>query len=115
MRVDDLVTWLRDQLDEDERFARHMENAVWPAEWPDDAARQFSAYWTPPRVLAEVDAKRRMVGRLAETLASSSEYFTVESCDEPDAILAERMLRLLALPYGDRPGFNPQWAIAAVA
>lgn len=107
---DDLVARLRHawdererQLDEDERAAL----AWMPFGNPTDADRDHIARRDPARVLAEVErgrrdiaAKRRILDKLAETLATSSEYFTVESCDELDAILAENVLRLLAEAEG---------------
>lgn len=74
---------------------------------PGDADADHIARHDPARVLAEVDrgrrdiaAKRRILDKLTETLATASEYFTVESCDELDAILAEGVLRLLAEAEG---------------
>jgi hypothetical protein len=72
--------------------------------------------WDPARVLrevadqrAEIDAKRRILDLCAETLATASEYFTVESCDEDAAILVERTVRLLALPHAGRDGYDESW------
>lgn len=90
VRVDDLVTWLRAQLDADERAARLCDAQDWRVAsygtivdrdvdgWRSapDAARVFSfvqherdyeaehaAEWDPGRVLAEVHAKRRILDR----------------------------------------------------
>jgi hypothetical protein len=129
--VSDLITWLRAQLDEDEQVASAASPGPWRSNAEHDeihavdgitvaegfalSGRQLRATvdhivrWDPARALAEVDAKRRILDLLAETLNGASEYFTVESCDEVDAILAERTMRLLALPYAERPGYREEW------
>ncbi|RAN92647.1 hypothetical protein GAR05_06139 [Micromonospora saelicesensis] len=140
--MDDLVTWLCAQLDEDERAAKAATSAPWwhnPGKvWLDpEAFEQFDrakgeefvgygesplsgcvaatgpashaqsmadaehiARHDPARVLAEVDAKRRildlmMPGRPVYPGAYGQAYRDV--------------LRLLALPYADRPGYRDEW------
>lgn len=48
----------------------------------------------PARVLAEVEAKRRIVARLADESSRRYDYDT---------------LRLLALPYADHPDYDEAW------
>ena len=55
----------------------------------------------PARVLAEVAAKRRIVDGLADADPYSG-YITA-------TFTAEDALRLLALPYADRPGYREEW------
>ena len=131
----DLVEWLRAQLDEDERIARAASGEEWGAISPtqpyavfDVAAykanttlrtvgaiagvehaedRAHIAEHDPARVLREIDAKRRL-------LAVHRPYVA-----EPDqaclgcagGIEFERcpVVRLLALPYADRPGYREDW------
>jgi hypothetical protein len=57
----------------------------------------------PVRVLAEVDAKRRILDGLAGALDRHADYIT-------GAFTAEDVLHLLALPYRDHPGYRPEWA-----
>jgi hypothetical protein len=88
----DLITWLRAQLDEDERVARAFAARL--------DAHLFETGWGPARVLAEVDAKRRildlmMPGRPVYPGAYGQAYRDV--------------LRLLALPYADRDGYRDEW------
>jgi hypothetical protein len=144
--IDDLIPWLRAQLDEDERVARAATAARWwhnPGKaWLDPAAfeafdlskgEEFVGYGESPlsgcvaatgpashaqsmadaehialhdpaRVLAEVDAKRRI-------LALHDEQ---HDCDGDPRSYADpyegcRTLRLLALPYADRPGYREEW------
>lgn len=87
-----------------------------------EAVGEYIVSWDPARVLAECDAKRRIVelhksaGRLCtgdpdlpeswhdycDTCGSGEpyEYPTPWPCDT---------LKLLALPYADRPGYREDW------
>lgn len=105
--MDELVTWLRAQLDDDERVARQVmaEPVGFYIEAETDATNIMTvgAYihrWTPKRVLAEVDAKRRVI----ETCA-----FWLYEDDRGIDPCASSTLRLLALPYADRPGYLDEW------
>lgn len=119
--TDELVGWLRAQLDEDERVAREAgyRASAWPlgdtwwlegvehnvvgAEeaycYPHNAAH--IARWDPARVLAEVDAKRRII-------EDAEFWMWNDDRGGPDPMSASA-LRLLALPYADRPGYREQW------
>jgi hypothetical protein len=155
--MDDLVQWLRAQLDEDERIARAAsggtvvgESGSWKPtpggdEW--EASRtdcdedellvalrpglprppqvmsglwgavvsfrpefedpgvssplpqfQHAARHDPARVLREVDAKRRILDAYENYDREAPEL------DVPDSVV-----RLLALPYADRPGYRDDW------
>lgn len=132
--MDDLVQWLRAQLDEDERIAREATERQPYDEWdavgagddddvsrshwevvkiarmsPTPAARSLAlhiAEWDPARVLAEVDAKRRII----DLHKGVNDY-----CAECDLVRSNypyhpcTTLRLLALPYADRPGYREEW------
>jgi hypothetical protein len=117
--MDDLVTWLRAQLDEDERVARAASDWPWEATISssgeqgdvqgvtsafedyccsaEDAAH--IARWDPARVLAEVDAKRQMLDWLAESELSDGTTWSFNG---------DELLKLLALPYADRSGFREE-------
>lgn len=125
--MDDLVRWLGAQLDEDERIARAVEDrsAPWDGQWMADgnsAVRTYNGHvlfyrhdsgplkpgladhvaeWDPARVLREIDAKRRLVEGLAGADPEAG-YIT-------GTFTAVDALRLLALPYADRPGFKEEW------
>jgi hypothetical protein len=111
--MDDLVTWLRAQLDEDERVARSA--ASFPYQAPSNAPwereriiaervggrsravathRIVATFANPARVLAEVDAKRRILDEAIRLESYDSEF---------------QFLELLALPYADRPGYLEEW------
>lgn len=75
---------------------------------PRDA--QHAAFWDPARVLRLVESTRKTLALVEATLATAFAYFTVESCDEDDAILAEQVLRQIAVPFDDQPGYRTEWA-----
>ncbi|MFG2372578.1 DUF6221 family protein [Streptomyces sp. NPDC048504] len=112
--MDDLVQWLRAQLDEDERILREANTSP---EMVTGIPRSYAAapvalhigeFAGPERVLREIAAKRSM-------LAIHRPY--VPEPDQAclgcaDAIMFRwcPIVRLLALPYADRPGYRPEWA-----
>ncbi|MFD8866035.1 DUF6221 family protein [Streptomyces sp. NPDC059590] len=133
--MDELVRWLGEQLDEEEAAAfaaghlltGHLAlrwgaagSDVWPQEQVEgvqaervvagDLMEEMPGYEVararalhiaghdPDRVMGEIDAKRRMIGRIKSNAA-------VMGWDEVHGDL----LRLLALPYADRPGYLEKW------
>jgi len=134
----DLVRWLGVQLDEDERIARAAGERVDP-DWGDDEEHVYSlphgypvafgsvdsymdgglrthiAEHDPARVLRETDTKRRQVEWCVEVIGARdlSRYDEVGSLkDDKDALavtLAVETLRLLALPYDGRDGYQEAW------
>lgn len=127
-RMDDLVQWLRDRLDDDERIARgacwddqsdewsarppqksyerycvvdYLDDgvvAVTPENADPDGVGQHVARHDPARVLREVESKRRVSARILNHAA-------VMGWDEVHG----DVLRSLALPYADRPGYLEEW------
>lgn len=121
--MDDLVTWLRAQLDDDEAEAQE-----WPAVlgdpptphpfWLDTNGHPI--YEPRPRRLAEVDAKRRILdehndpmsdGRSLrpggpQTVCGTCREFGMRNEQQPWPC---NTLRYLALPYADRPGYRDEW------
>lgn len=125
--MDDLVQWLSEQLDEDERIARATDGTVFglQLEWfalPEDeafwkvtnhkghlVARQLGpadaehiAAHDPARVLREIDAKRQLLALHGE---GASDLFCGHCEHEPPC----PTLRLVTLPYSDRPGYREDW------
>lgn len=87
---DDLVTWLRAQLDLDgDRFK---------------AGRAADAEW---RCL-DVESKRRMLDDILPALTWGDEASAGEWNDYTDH--AGDFLKLLALPYAAREGYRAEWA-----
>jgi hypothetical protein len=133
--TDGLVEWLRAQLDEDERLAREAlhADAVQPGTWTTEhhnsehhnepnrchiAEDRSGHYWTvasevfipnaehianfdPARVLAEVESKRLILELCEQSI--------IGFVDSGERELGVDTLRLLALPYQDRPGYLEQW------
>ena len=120
----DLVEFLRARLDEIEVLARRA-STVSPAPWRVDAAAgairdahgaEVAGHWRalpslagtvgpdhivrddPARVLAEVEAKRRIVNR--HSACDDVSYGDPSTC--PD-------LRDLALPYAGHPDYDERW------
>ncbi|MGV2914483.1 DUF6221 family protein [Streptomyces alfalfae] len=139
--MDDLVQWLGEQLDEDERIARAAcwdeQSDVWTARPPqasyerytvvdycDDAVVSVTpenadadgvgrhvAEHDPARVLREIDATRQL---LALHEPAEMEYVDGDVCMACDVRGGEpfypcKTLRLLTLPYADRPGYREEW------
>lgn len=114
--VDDLIAFLRARLDEREDRAHAWERLEQPridhdpGECDDcDRARrrianaiEHSDFDEPEFVLAEVDAKRRII-----------EMEPPDHFDDPRwngfTEGHEQMLRLLALPYADHPDYRAEW------
>ena len=132
--MDDLVRWLTACLDEDERIARAVEDrsAPWDGQWMADgnsAVRTVNGHvlfyrhgpdplkpgladhvaeHDPARVLREIEAKRRVIAEVVPEIDLMEDRIDGE-WGVGASNLAEResrlLLRLLALPYSDRPGY----------
>lgn len=75
----------------------------------------------PARVLAEVDAKRRLLEALlgeghavlrpggSTQVYCDADYGTDSACECGRDERVGQYLRLLALPYADRPGYRDEW------
>ena len=158
--TNDLVTWLRAQLDEDERVAGSATSGPWTNDDPLARDGVYSpaidgfvvdceyvymgpftvhnathiARHDPNRVLAEVEAKRRILDlhphqRFAEppwlgeprpALVEDPRYVGCSTCNNRtspfDATHQEvhpgwwcETVRLLALPYAANPGYDESW------
>lgn len=105
--------------------------AVGEVEWLGDPIEHV-ARWNPARVLAECEAKRRIVelhviGGSLRGPETDNKFYTCELCGPNDWPLHKvdgrwvdvpepggdfwpcETLRLLALPYADRPGYREEW------
>jgi hypothetical protein len=137
---EDLTTWLRAQLEDDERVARAAaercgcHGGVPDWDFADDGedgrivvrddphpnvSRRLSKRWNrsyddlfaarhiarhdPARVLAEVEAKRRILDWLDK---SEDWMFDKSYGGQPDC---DAVRALLALPYATRPGYRDEW------
>lgn len=122
--TDDLITWLRAQMDEDEEVARDAGSGRWVAvdlafvddseghqvvrdEYMGAGAQAHIARHGPARALAEVEAKRRI---LAEYERYASERRRAMNGWDPEARNPSPIVRFLAaLPYADQPGYREEW------
>lgn len=116
-----LMMWLRSQLDADEQIMQAAYGYHWidNNEWVLDedtcilagppVNTRHAARHDPASVVADIKAKRQIVDRCAEVLESASDHHTVESCDEEDAVLAEAVVRTLAMAYAGRDGYRDEW------
>lgn len=129
--MDDLVRWLSEQLDADAEAAREAIERVGDGHWQQrnarivtvaDREREVADYaihecishivrHDPARVLREIDAKRQL---LALHEPGEMEYVDGDVCMACDVKGGEpfypcKTLRLLALPYADRPGYREEW------
>lgn len=129
--MDDLVTWLRDQLDDDWQVAMtagQRDAPPWKIEYdkrgydgkivdrrgwavvhqedstPDRETAEHIARWHPARALDEIDAKRRILAEVEYEIRDA------EKRDTGDGLgLSQTVLALLALPYADRAGYRDEW------
>jgi hypothetical protein len=113
--MDDLVTWLRAQLSDDEREAHEQKRFdAWVDEQRGDHVdtivipplSQLGSAGDPDRVLAEVDAKRQMLAHIGMVVISPGR----EALPAEYVAQMEWFLRLLALPYAGRDGWREEWA-----
>lgn len=107
--MDDLITWLRAQLDADlARVPKLGEIALeLSAKYQDPPSEQpleHKAYWELSRasweLKSQVESKRRIIGLVTDAGAQFGDGYTEAYRD---------VLRLLALPYADRPGYREDW------
>jgi hypothetical protein len=135
--TDDLVTWLRNALDDDERMARRLQDNR-PGPWSIDVdypgepaggtavldvhrelvavARggyvgDYMSERSPDLVLRDIAAKRRIIELCEPPLidVSSPGECPPRYIEGRGASWGEPVLRLLALPYADRPGYREEW------
>ncbi|MGW3428902.1 DUF6221 family protein [Streptomyces melanosporofaciens] len=129
--MDELVRWLGEQLDEDERIARAVEDrsAPWDGQWMADgnsAVRTYNGHvlfyrhgsgplkpgltdhvaeWDPARVLREIDAKRNI---LEEHRPSELAVYAPHGCPMCHKWPCPT-IRWMASVYADRPGYHNEW------
>ena len=109
-----LPQFLHARIDEDELAARALANAtrVRPA---DEPSAGFAARFDPARVLAECDAKRRIIDLAYEAtgydMTVDLERSSSARADSALAFVGDRILKALALPYADHPDFDEAWRI----
>ena len=127
--MNELVVWLRAQLDEDERVARA---AVEPDEmhpygdrqlprltvdqWPGMVHNYLGGTWgehsarhDPARVLRDVAAKRAIVDWAERNPRACDDVHPETASWHPAGHGPHVILRQLASAYTDRPGYREEW------
>lgn len=128
--MDDQVTWLRAQLDEDERVAQEaydasrggwalrviVEDDSGPDRYLDLGSRGLDAGFGRddqilPKQAAHI-ARHDPVRVLAEVAAKRRriDELVMMAYDDPADETASFLLRLETQPFADRPGYRPEWA-----
>lgn len=96
--TDDLITWLRGVLDEDERAAR---DALAQAKVLQASTWNAGSYDDPASVLADIAAKRAILDLHKPIVVGGLPPAFCSECQTPWTC---RTVRLLASAYADRPG-----------
>lgn len=120
--MNDLISWLRTQLDADERAVQAVGPRSWYFDMVEDAAQPFvDLALNESRVLRQVQAHRAILdlhsprsdyqGRqVCEYCADLCHSRSGLGCDDPDAPYPCDTVRLLAGIYSDRDGYKEEWA-----
>lgn len=118
--VDDLIRWLRQQFDVDEQVIvrnRGDKGLGDDAGYPDyrtydgediDAADDYLGRFPPPRMAAEVKAKRELLDCLVGATGNGTSRLVADG--EPWAIGSDVLVKLMARPYAGRAGWREEWA-----
>ena len=112
-----LADFLLARIAEDEQVARDADNRIYPSTWQETRDRVKSGWHVahiarhnPARVLAECNAKRRIVeAEIGQMLGSPSGYVDREVYERIRARADSDILRALALPYADHRDYRDEW------
>lgn len=63
----------------------------------------------PKRILAEIDAKRQLLAEYEQAARYAKTTWGQSSADQSRARTLGKVVRLIALPYADRPGYREEW------
>jgi hypothetical protein len=129
--MSELTDFLLARITDDEAVARATSGQPWSATVPrmvhadggfriksryvastdHDEDRAHIARWNPARVLAECEAKRRIVdAEVLRDVGPASHYVSPDVHAAIAGRTATPVLRLLALPYADHPEYRSEWA-----
>lgn len=90
--TDDLVAFLRARYGRAAQGARALPHAI----------GNLQSLWSPDRLLADVDAKLRVVDACVRTI----------EFEDHGHVLAEDVLKLLALPFADHKDYREAWRVS---
>ncbi|MFH9072700.1 DUF6221 family protein [Streptomyces alboflavus] len=120
--MDDLVQWLGEQLDEDERILSEANTSpeivtgIPRSYAAAPVALHIAAFADPARVLREIDAKRRVLteyvaaGDAMDRAARDNDTAGYNTARAERQVLG-RVIRRDAAVYADRPGFREEWRL----
>ena len=121
-----LVEFLNARLDEDEQTAREAGNrrwliednmiSLWPENehdgfmtWPTRSDARHAVHWQPERVLAEVEAKRKLLDSHYDYRGVCTRCFDWQNKPVEREQFPCEVVRLLALPYADHADYDEAW------
>lgn len=108
-----LTEFLKARLDEDEASAFAEASTRPLASCDVSEASELERTFTPARVLAEVAAKRSIIGLAYEAAGLDMDKDLDRAVDAREdsgvAFVGERMLQAIALPYVDHADFREAW------
>ena len=105
---DDLITFLRARLDEDEEVARATRKNE---QFVHGTDRWFASHsnaitsMAPHRAITEVEAKREILDEMEALIAAADDDRLPDDARQADEATARIVLRLLAKPYSSRPEY----------
>lgn len=108
-----MIARLKSYRHETYDYASRMPHARPPDYIDADANGAHIIRWDPARVLAECEAKRRIV-EVHQGLSVALKWVkgeTGEAIVRSGVATSEATLRFLAAVYADRPDYNPAWAL----
>ena len=114
-----ITEFLEARIAEDEKAARRaLGKAQYDGNYGDTAAEEVIGMgynegcrrrgmrhferWMPARVLAECEAKRRVVGECVAAMRRE---------DTSGAVVAHGVVAALVVVYADHPDYRPEWAV----
>lgn len=123
--MDDLITWLRAAMEDDERRSRKLladaqQNALIVQD-PSYLGKFMPGWHDWPDVermcterLADIGAKRAILGmhegrHWCSPGPEDTEWRVIEAGEEVTRVYPCLHLRVLALPFADRPGYREDW------
>jgi hypothetical protein len=98
MSGQDLTDFLLARIADEKEIARAAAKSESIVQWHAESGHPYDVHvsrWDPARVLAECEAKRRIVEWMGDKVWH--------------VLYSDDVLCALALPYADRPDFDPEW------
>ena len=100
----DLIRFLLARLTDEEYYLHHPVQDE-SRDQPHDPRLVAGGWWPPARVIAECEAKRRIL------LFAQDPQRWSPAAARADPETVEAVLRCLALPYADHPDYRPEWRL----